>query len=96
MRAGAGWGPRSDRRRILVEAPEDQWGFVARWARSRLAGRDVIVCGGPEATPDCPVLQGEPCPLAEEADAVVAGLELDPPPGSEDRCGLRSGVSPAD
>jgi hypothetical protein len=90
--AGASWAARRARRRVLVEAPEAEWEFVTRWAR-RHTEWDVIVCGGPQEAADCPVLRGEACPLAERADAVVAGLEIEPPPESEGRCGLRSRVA---
>jgi hypothetical protein len=89
---GASWGARSAPRRVLVEAPEGQWDFVARWARRHAPEWDVIVCGGPAEAHDCPALRGEACPLAGGADAVVAGLGLDPPTSSDSLWGLRSRV----
>jgi hypothetical protein len=90
VRSGASWAARSARRRLLVEAPEVEWGFLTGWARRHAAAWEVVVCGGPEGAHDCPVLDGEACPLAEDADAVVADLELDPPASSDGLCGLRS------
>jgi hypothetical protein len=93
VRSGASWVAGSTRRRLLVEAPEAEWGFLTGWARRHAAAWEVVVCGGPEEAHDCPVLDGEACPLAEDADAVVAGLELDPPASSEGLGGLRSRVA---
>jgi hypothetical protein len=67
------WPPQTERPRLLVEAPTGRW-KGEELARSR--GFDVTVCPGPPASrPDrCPVLRGEPCPLAAEADAVVVAF----------------------
>jgi hypothetical protein len=62
--------PRTDRPRLLVEAPSGRW-EGEQLARSR--GFDVVVCPGPPPSrPErCPALRGGRCPLADEADAVV-------------------------
>jgi RimJ/RimL family protein N-acetyltransferase len=67
------WPPDTERPRLLVEAPTGRW-QGEELARSR--GFDVMVCPGPPASrPDrCPLLRGEPCPLAAEADAVVVAF----------------------
>jgi hypothetical protein len=67
------WPPKGERPRLLVEAPTGRW-KGEELARSR--GFDVTVCPGPPASrPDrCPMLRGEPCPLAAEADAVVVAF----------------------
>lgn len=39
----------------------------------RNAGFDVAVCSGPEAEGECPLVRGEECALASEADIVVFG-----------------------
>jgi hypothetical protein len=62
---------------VLVESPSAGW-HAAGPARSN--GLEVAVCPGPRsADHHCPVLRGEPCPLVDEADAVVFSLPLDDP-----------------
>jgi hypothetical protein len=79
------WPPHTERPRLLVEAPAGRWGGE-ELARSR--GFDVMVCPGPPASrPDrCPLLRGEPCPLASEADAVVVALPSHPGTIGEQLC----------
>jgi hypothetical protein len=72
-----GWPGRHDRRRILVETPGGRSAAVAALAD---AGFDVIACPGPTRRSrrwHCPVLEGRPCPLVDDADAVVANLRAD-------------------
>lgn len=71
------WPPHTDRPRLLVEAPIGRWQGETL-ARSR--GFEVTVCPGPPAShPDrCPLLRGEPCPLAAGADAVVVAFPTAP------------------
>ena len=39
---------------------------------ARAAGLDVLICAGPsDEARECPLLVGEPCQLATEADAIV-------------------------
>ena len=58
--------------RVLVETPSGYWRHEEA---ARKAGMQVLACPGPG--PDrtrCPALRGEACPLAAEADVVVALL----------------------
>lgn len=60
------------RRRLLVEGPSHQWSGTA--AANRL-GYDVMVCTGPSGrAKDCPLLEGEHCPLVDGADGVLVAL----------------------
>ena len=70
------WPGPHDRPRILVEVPGGRW--HAEEAATR-AGYQVLACPGPRRGPGgrCPHLDGEPCPLAEGADAVVVSLVMD-------------------
>ena len=70
------WPRRSHRPHVLVEG--------SRYRREDLfdqvrAGATVLVCGGPEArgAPGCPLLAGEMCPLAEDADVVILAFDPD-------------------
>jgi len=70
-----GWPDRHERPRILVEVPGGRWGAEEA---ARAAGFTVVTCAGPAAGRGrCPVLSGEPCPLAEGADVIVHGLRDD-------------------
>lgn len=70
-------GPRT-RPRVLVEVPGGRWRAEAA---ARAAGLQVVACPGPQGQPPdhCPLLRGEPCPLASEADAVVFCLRPEDP-----------------
>jgi hypothetical protein len=68
---GPVWPSKPHGRKLLVEKPGGRW---EGRKRALHAGFDVLVCGLRE---DCPALQGRPCPLAEEADAIVVAF----PPG---------------
>ena len=46
---------------------------------SASTGHAVRVCHGPDDTHVCPMLTGDPCPMAEEAHGVVFALDLDRP-----------------
>ena len=62
--AGPGHRPR-----VLVEAPSGRWHAQAE---AEAAGLQVIVCSGPRGRRSrCPVLAGQPCPLAAAANAIV-------------------------
>jgi RimJ/RimL family protein N-acetyltransferase len=71
-----GWPPVGARPRVLVE------GRGARGPAARAldrAGFEVMGCAGPAARGvSCPVLEGQPCPLARDADAIVVALAPDP------------------
>jgi hypothetical protein len=60
---------RGHRPRVLVEAPGGRWHAQAE---AEAAGLQVIACSGPGGRRSrCPVLAGQPCPLAAAADAIV-------------------------
>ena len=67
-----------DRPRILVEVPGGRW-HAEEAATS--AGYQVLSCPGPRPGPGghCPLLEGKPCGLAEQADAIVVSLAVDGP-----------------
>ena len=70
------WLPR-DRPRVLVE----QQHGVAFDAVSGLAaaGYEVVACAGRTAgRPFCPLLTGDPCSLAERADAIIVAMPASP------------------
>jgi len=48
---------------------------IANFDAFRDAGFDVTVCEGPDESPDCPLVRGEPCPLVDEADVVLFDLD---------------------
>ncbi len=75
------WPGRHDRPRILLEVPGGTWyGTKALQA----GGFQVVACAGPAAFGGrCPALDGQPCPLAAGADAVVVGLPTSTEAGSE-------------
>jgi ribosomal protein S18 acetylase RimI-like enzyme len=76
-----------ERPRVLVESPGGRWRHEQA---ARDAGFDVLVCPGPARGPKahCPLLAGEPCPLASDADAVVYALRADDQRAREVRAGL--------
>jgi hypothetical protein len=71
------WPPRHERPRLLVEARGADWLGEAGAAAH---GIEVLTCAGPGGRPGpgCPVLRGAPCPLVDDADAVVVALPDDP------------------
>lgn len=75
------WLGAHTRPRLLVEAPGGRWRATEP---AQHAGYDVVVCPGPRAgrRGACPMLEGRPCPLADEADAIVVALPLDGPGGA--------------
>ncbi len=81
-----GWPPVHDRPRVVVEVPGGRW---AGAAAAGDAGFTLAACGGPR--PDgrarCPVLRGERCPLAADADVIIVAL----PPGDARAEALLSG-----
>jgi len=62
--------------RLLVESRDGDW-HAADSARS--FGMQVVVCPGPGAGLRCSELEGKPCPLARDADAIVVALPADDP-----------------
>lgn len=69
------WPPDDGRRRLLVEAAGGRW-------RGESAAHDadtaVAICSGPRRRrTGCPVLNGDRCPLADGADAIVILLDPD-------------------
>jgi hypothetical protein len=73
--AGPVWGGPNGRR-LLVEKPGGRWASRRDAVR---AGFTVMACG--YRGERCPALRGDPCPLAEEADAIVMGFPRDDPRG---------------
>ena len=69
-RPGAPW-------RLLVES-RDPALAIADFTAFRQAGFEITLCQGPlmDAS-ECPLVQGEPCPLATEADVVLFDLGED-------------------
>jgi L-amino acid N-acyltransferase YncA len=65
---GPVWPSKPHGRKLLVEKPGGRWDGRKRALH---AGFDVLVCGVREG---CPALQGLPCPLADEADAIVVAF----------------------
>lgn len=63
------WPGDHDEPHLLVEGGGGSWRGVVV---AEEAGVEVLGCPGPDAArSDCPVLRGEPCPLVEEADAIL-------------------------
>ena len=63
------WPGRHERPRVLVEGAGGRWHAEAE---AGSAGLQVLTCPGPPDGPrQCPVLAGEPCPLAADADVIV-------------------------
>ncbi|WP_195210387.1 GNAT family N-acetyltransferase [Actinomarinicola tropica] len=74
------WLGAHTRPRLLVEATGGRWRATEP---AQDAGYDVVVCPGPRPgrRGACPMLEGRPCPLADDADAIVVALPLDGPGG---------------
>lgn len=69
------WPPGDRRRRVLVEAAGGRWQGETAADESDVA---VAVCRGPSRRRHrCPVLDGDRCPLADGADAIVVLLDPD-------------------
>ena len=71
------WSPVRKGPRILVESGGGRW---AAEAEAVGAGMEVMTCHGPEGRQRCPVLAGQPCPLAAGADAIVISHPPDDAP----------------
>jgi L-amino acid N-acyltransferase YncA len=66
-----GWPAKEEHPRVLVEHGGGRWPAAAE---ARRAGMHVFSCPGPRgglASPRCPAIAGETCPLAADADAIV-------------------------
>lgn len=71
------WPPRSPGKRLIVEGAGEYW---HEEDAARSAGFEVLVCPGPARQKDhCPVLKGEPCPLAARAGIIVMSHPGDAP-----------------
>jgi hypothetical protein len=69
------WPGSHGRPRVLVEGAGGRWSAEGA---ARAAGFEVHTCAGPHDGPhECPVLVGEPCPLAVEADVIVVAAPSD-------------------
>lgn len=62
--------------RVLVEDPSDV-AAVSDHSVLRDAGFEVAVCSGPDGSAGCPLVEGDRCELAESADIVLFGLDVD-------------------
>lgn len=68
---------RSRRWQLLVESPDPALA-ISDFTAFRQAGFDITLCEGPLAEAnECPLVNGEPCPLATEADVVLFDLGED-------------------
>jgi len=68
------WPGTHDRPRVLVEGAGGRW-------REKAAELQVLGCPGPGGRPAvCPLLAGEPCPLAAGADVIVVSRPPDAEP----------------
>lgn len=75
--AAPSWPGRRDRVRVLVEGAGGRWHAEGA---AGAAGVDVLGCPGPEGRGRaCPMLHGDPCPLAAEADVIVVSHPPDTP-----------------
>jgi len=73
-----GWSdPTHERPKVLIEHPDHGVGAIAQRVLTR-EGFDVATCEGPSRRRPCPVVQGRPCSLADQADVIVHGLSLEP------------------
>jgi GNAT superfamily N-acetyltransferase len=81
------WPGEHVRPRILAEVPGGRW---RNETAARERGFDVVVCPGPGRgrAARCPLLEGERCPLADGADAVVFALRADDPRSAEVLAGM--------
>lgn len=63
------WPGLHDRPRVLVEGAGGRWHAEDE---AGFAGLQLLTCPGPlDGRPRCPALDGEPCPLAKQADVIV-------------------------
>lgn len=75
--AAPSWPGPHDRLRVLVEGAGGRWHAESAAAS---AGIEVLGCPGPEGRGrSCPLLRGERCPLAADADAIVVSHPPDTP-----------------
>ena len=70
------WPKHDQRRRVLVEIAGGRWSGERQ---ANEAGLATAVCSGPTrlGRRGCPVLNGEHCPLADDADAIMVLLDPD-------------------
>jgi hypothetical protein len=58
-------------RRVVVVETEEPYALVPECLPLLDAGYDVVLCAGPRSDQTCPILDGLPCPLVDEADIVI-------------------------
>lgn len=68
--------------RVLVEDASEV-AAVSDQSLFREAGFEVAVCSGPDRSTACPLVTEGRCELAESADVVLFGLDVDDPAGRE-------------
>jgi hypothetical protein len=68
--------------RVLIEDPSGV-AAVSDHSLFREAGFEVAVCSGPDRSTACPLVTGGRCELAESADVVLFGLDVDDPAGRD-------------
>ena len=67
-------GGRGPTLRVLIESTDPALA-VSDFGAFAAAGMDVAFCHGPDHTPpECPVVRGDPCPLAAGADVILFDL----------------------
>jgi hypothetical protein len=66
--------------RVLVEDASEA-AAMSDYSVFREAGFEVAVCSGPDGSTACPLVEEGRCELAESADVVLFGLDVDDPTG---------------
>ena len=75
------WRGADGRQKVLVESNDGAIQWATEMFLRNKEGYAVACCNGPDREHGrCPLVLGEACPAAEEADVIVHGLRL----GSED------------
>jgi hypothetical protein len=75
--AEAAWHPRAHAKPWLLIEEASPVAQVSDFSRFRQAGFEVALCSGPDRSTGCPLVEGERCALADAADVVLFGLDLD-------------------
>lgn len=69
---------KSGSRRVVLVGPDRFWQWMV--LDSLAKDDEVTCCPGPEFVPGgCPLLAGQGCPLVEDADVIVTGLDSSQP-----------------